>query len=118
MLGLSLAGIIIGLAQDNVAVQLILTAVSLLAMAVIVTAYQRLTGLWVDTTNLGPKGKRYHRTYAVTVLVCLAASFIPTQTLWFATVAAIIAFGATVVMGRHIDVLLREEIRNGNAQLP
>ncbi len=45
----------------------------------LVTAYKRITGLWVDTTNLGPKGERYYRTYAAVVLVCLAASFIPAQ---------------------------------------
>ncbi|CAN5394784.1 hypothetical protein BH23ACT6_BH23ACT6_14700 [soil metagenome] len=110
--------LMIGLAQPDVTIQLVLTAMGLLAIAGIVMAYRRLTGLWVDASNLGPAGRRYHRGYVVIVLVCLAAALIPLQTMWLGVAAAAVAFVATVVMGRHLDELLREEIRDGTATLP
>ncbi|MGB5953264.1 MAG: hypothetical protein WBG57_12220 [Ornithinimicrobium sp.] len=118
ILGASLAALIIGLAQESLWIQLALSALALLAIVIIVRAYQRITGLWVDTRNLGPRGRRLYRTYLGLVLLCLAAAFIPVGTLWLGAGAAVLIFVATVVMGRHLDVLLREEIRDGSAAMP
>lgn len=118
ILGASLGLLIIALAQDNLAIQLTLSAAALMAIAITMRAYQRITGLWVDTKNLGPRGRRLHRTYAALVLLCLAAAFIPAEDLWIGWGAAMIAFAATVIMGRRLDELLREEIRDGSAAMP
>lgn len=92
-------------------------------IGVLVGAYQRLTGLWVDLRNLGSTSRRWWVAYAVIVVVVTGASLVPTvanQALptWLAILLAVMALVATIVLGRRMDSALREEIRSGVARLP
>lgn len=124
ILGLCLAAIVLVNAFDlhNV-VKIVVALTAAVSMGVLVGAYQRLTGLWVDTRNLGPTSRRWWLAYVVVIIVVVGVPFLPAFTnqafpSWLAIAFTAVAFIATVVLGRCIDAALREEIRSGRASLP
>lgn len=124
ILGLCLAAIVLVNALDlhNV-VKLVVALTAAVSMGILVGAYQRLTGLWVDTRNLGPTSRRWWLAYVVVIFVVVGVPFLPAFTdqplpTWLAIAFTAVAFIATVVLGRRIDSAMREEIRTGRATLP
>lgn len=92
-------------------------------IGLLVAAYQRVTGLWVDMRNLGPVSRRWWLAYAVVVVVVTISSLAPTFTdralpVWLALTLVAVALVATIVLGRRVDEALRTEIRSGAAALP
>ena len=92
-------------------------------MGGLVGAYRRTTGLWVDLGNAGPRSRRWWVLYAVILASTIGAALVASVTplsypAWFAVALTVITFIATVVLGRRIDAVLREEIRSGDAALP
>lgn len=92
-------------------------------IGLLVGAYQRVTGLWVDLRNLGPTSRRWWLAYAAIVTVVVGASLIPTAVgralpPWVAVLLSAVALVATVVLGRGMDSAMREEIRSGVAATP
>ncbi|HJC29823.1 MAG TPA: hypothetical protein H9759_10545 [Candidatus Dietzia intestinipullorum] len=99
-------------------VKIVVAVASAAGMGLLVSAYQRLTGLWVDMRHLGPVSRRWWLAYAVVVAVVVAVPLLPAFTdralpLWLAAVFTGTAFVATIVLGRRIDAAMREEIRAG-----
>lgn len=95
----------------------ILCAVGMGALA---GAYKKLTGLWVDLRNTGPRSRAWWLGYAAIVA---AAVIVPLAldvrlSAWGGLLLAAAVFVITVILGRKIDSALREEIRSGAAPLP
>lgn len=104
-------------------VQIAVPLVSAVGMGVLVGAYQRVTGLWVDARNLGSTSRRWWLAYAGVVIVVVAVPVATGLTeyrlpFWAALACTAIALGATIVLGRRIDSAMREEIRAGRAPVP
>lgn len=123
-LGGILAAIMLVAALDlhNI-VRLVVSLGGAIGIGLLVGAYQRTTGLWVDMRNLGPTSRRWWFAYAVIVLVVTGSSLIPTASgralpVWLAVLLAAVALVATIVLGRRVDSAMREEIRTGAAALP
>jgi hypothetical protein len=89
-------------------VRLTVLAGFFVGLAVLVRAYQRLTGLWVSGYRRGPAGRRtlaLAAVYLACVLVAIAAGG------WWAVGAGVVVLVATVLLGRAFDEALREELR-------
>lgn len=123
-LGAILAAILLVGALDlHDLIRLPVALVGAVGIGLLVAAYQRITGLWVDMRNLGPVSRRWWLAYAVVVVVVTVSSLAPTLTdralpVWAALALAAIALVATIVLGRRVDEALRTEIRSGAAALP
>ncbi|MDV8001185.1 hypothetical protein [Rhodococcus sp. IEGM 1408] len=123
-LGTILAAIMLVSALDlHNFVRLPVALVGAVGIGLLVGAYQRMTGLWVDLRNLGPTSRKWWLAYAVIVAVSAGASLVPTfregpLPWWLAVLLAAVALVATIVLGRGVDGALREEIRSGVAALP
>lgn len=92
-------------------------------IGLLVAAYQRTTGLWVDMRTLGPTSRRWWMAYAAVVLILTVTSLAPTATgralpTWLAVLLAAAALVATIVLGRRVDDAMRAEIRSGAAAIP
>ena len=92
-------------------------------MGGLVGAYRRTTGLWVDLGNAGPRARRWWGLYAAILASTIGAALVASVTpvsypAWVAVALAVVTLVATVVLGRRIDAVLREEIRSGDAALP
>src|SRR5699024_2802740 len=101
-------------------VKIVVAVASAAGMGLLLSAYQRLTGLWVDMRHLGPVSRRWWLAYAVVVAVVVAVPLLPAFTdralpLWLAAVFTGTAFVATIVLGRRVDAAMREESRAGRA---
>lgn len=123
-LGAILAAIMLVAALDlNNLVRLPVALAGAVGIGMLVGAYQRMTGLWVDMRNLGPRSRSWWLGYAAVILVVTVASLVPTASnealpAWLALLLAAVALVATVVLGRRIDSAMREEIRSGTAPMP
>jgi hypothetical protein len=89
----------------------------------LVSAYQRVTGLWVDARNLGPTSRKWWLVYGVIAGMAVCASLIPLATgdafpLWLSLLLAVVTVVATIVLGRRVDSTMRAEIRSGAATIP
>ena len=123
-LGAILAALVVVGALDlHNAIRLPVALGCAVGIGMLVTAYQCVTGLWVDVRNLGPVSARWWALYAVPALVIVGASLLPslTHVSFSAGVAASLAaaiFLGTIVLGRKMDAALRAEIRSGAATAP
>lgn len=123
-LGVILAAIMLVAALDlHNLVRLPVALAGAVGIGLLIGAYQRTTGLWVDLRNLGPTSRRWWLAYAVVVAVATGASLIPTATdralpAWLAVLLAAVAVIATIVLGRWVDDAMRAEIRSGAAAIP
>ncbi|MDX2358070.1 hypothetical protein [Dietzia sp. PP-33] len=92
-------------------------------IGLLVSAYQRVTGLWVDARNLGPTSRKWWLVYGVIAGMAVCASLIPLATgdafpLWLSLLLAVVTVVATIVLGRRVDSTMRAEIRSGAATIP
>ena len=123
-LGSILAAIMLVAALDlHDAVRLGVSLTGAAGIGLLVAAYQRTTGLWVDARNLGPVSRRWWLAYAVIVAAVAGFSLLPTVSdralpAWLAVLLAAVALGATIVLGRRVDGAMRAEIRSGAAPAP
>ena len=123
-LGAILAAIMLVAALDlHNLVRLPVALVGAAGIGLLVAAYQRTTGLWVDVRNLGPTSRKWWLAYAVIVVVVTGGSLVPTAAnvalpVWLAVALAVVALVATIVLGRRMDDALRAEIRSGVAAPP
>lgn len=124
ILGACIAAIVLVNAFDLVnLVKIVVALAAAASMGLLVGAYQRITGLWVDMRNLGPVSRRWWLAYCGVIFVVVGVPLLPTFTdqalpTWLAIAFTVVAFVATVVLGRRIDSAMREEIRAGRATLP
>lgn len=123
-LGAILAAIVLVAALDlNTIVRLVVSLACAVGIGLLVAAYQRATGLWVDIRNLGPVSVRWWLAYVVLVAVVVGTALVPSFTgiilpAWVAVLLTVVVFLGTVVLGRKMDVALRAEIRSGAATAP
>ena len=123
-LGGILAAIVLVSAFDlNNIVRLVVSLACAGGIGVLVAAYQRTTGLWVDIRNLGPVSRRWWFVYLVLVITAVAIAMTPsfssiTLPTWVAIVLTAATFIGTIVLGRRIDESMRVEIRSGTATAP
>lgn len=123
-LGIIIAAILLVAALDlHNLVRLPVALAGAVGIGLLVGAYQRTTGLWVDMRTLGPTSRRWWLAYATVVLVLTVASLAPTATdralpTWLALLLAAVALVATIVLGRRVDDAMRAEIRSGAAAIP
>jgi hypothetical protein len=114
VLGLLQGGMVLVLASWSVPVLLGGTVVYSLGVGLLVGAYQRLTGVWVQGLRAGRPGRisvALGVSFAVMAAAAVAARALGAT--WFAFVAAALVFVATVVLGRWFDQELRAELRGG-----
>ena len=123
-LGAILAAImLVGALDLHDVVRLVVSLCGAIGIGLLVGAYQRTTGLWVDIRNLGPTSRRWWFAYAMIVLVVTGSSLLPTASdralpVWLAVLLAAVAVIATIVLGRRVDDAMRAEIRSGAAAIP
>lgn len=123
-LGAILAAIVLVSALDlHSIVRLVVSLACAVGLGVLVTTYQRATGLWVDVRNLGPVSLRWWSAYLVMIVVLVGTAMVPsfsdvTLSTWVAVLLATATFIGTVVLGRRIDEAMRAEIRSGDAAAP
>lgn len=100
-LGVILAAIMLVAALDlHNLVRLPVALAGAVGIGLLIGAYQRTTGLWVDLRNLGPTA---------------TDRALPA---WLAVLLAAVAVIATIVLGRRVDDAMRAEIRSGAAAIP
>lgn len=123
-LGVIIGAIVLTAALDTPnLVRLPVALAAAVGIGLLVGAYQRLIGLWVDMRNLGPTSRKWWLVYAVVVVIVVGLSLVPTATgdalpWWVATLLAVTAVVNTVALGRRIDSAMREEIRTGVVTMP
>lgn len=123
-LGAILAAIVLVAALDlNTIVRLVVSLACAVGIGLLVAAYQRATGLWVDIRNLGPVSVRWWLAYVVLIVVVVGTALVPSFTdvslsARVAVLLTVVVFLGTVVLGRKMDVALRAEIRSGAATAP
>ncbi len=124
ILGALLAAIVLVSALDAATwIVLVVTVSCAVGMGILAGAYQRVTGLWVDLRNTGPRSRRWWLAYAAVVLITIGLAIAPSFTdvaypVPVAVLIATVVLAATIILGRRIDTALREEIRSGSASLP
>ena len=123
-LGAILAAIVLVAALDlNTIVRLVVSLACAVGLGLLVTAYQRATGLWVDIRNLGPVSVRWWLAYVVLIVVVVGTALVPSFTdvslsVRVAVMLTVVVFLGTVVLGRKMDEAMRAEIRSGAATAP
>lgn len=124
ILGALLAAIVLASALDAATwIALTVTLSCAVGMGLLAGVYQRVTGLWVDLRNTGPRSRRWWLAYAAAVLITIGLAIAPSFTdiaypVRVAVLIAAVVLAATIILGRRIDSALREEIRSGSASLP
>lgn len=123
-LGVIIGAIVVTAALDlHNGIRIPVALAGAVGIGLLVGTYQRVTGLWVDMRNLGSRSRRWWLAYAVLVAILVGISLIPSfgaqaLPLWVALLLAGTAVVGTIVLGRRIDAVMREEIRSGIATLP
>lgn len=96
-------------------------AASLLLSLFLINQYKRVTGTWISLSECGPASRRLWIAFGVVIVVALVAAFVVRDlggSLLWAAILAVICAVTTVIMGRRIDVLIRDEIRAGIMPIP
>ena len=123
-LGAILAAIVLVAALDlNTIVRLVVSLACAVGLGLLVTAYQRATGLWVDIRNLGPVSVRWWLAYVVLIVVVVGTALVPSFTdvslsVRVAVMLTVVVFLGIVVLGRKMDEAMRAEIRSDAATAP
>lgn len=123
-LGAILGAIVLVAALDlNNIVRLSVSLACAAGIGLLVAAYQRTTGLWVDLRNLGPVSMRWWLAYVVLIGVAVGTALVPSLTdvslpVWVAALLTAVVFLGSVALGRKMDEALRAEIRSGAATAP
>lgn len=123
-LGTILAALVLVGALDlHNAVRIPVAVACAAAIGLLVSAYQRVTGLWVDIRNLGPVSLRWWFAYLVMVVAVVGISLVPSFTDrglpgWTTALLVVVILVGTIVLGRGMDAAMRAEIRSGAATAP
>jgi predicted Na+-dependent transporter len=113
ILGLLLAGYLVGLSLGSNAVRVITAVLFAIGCGLLVRAYRHLTGVWVSGVDAG-RPIRWARALAAVVLACFTASWgiaYWTELTWPVWCLAAVVFVSTVILGRRFDTAQREQLR-------
>lgn len=115
LLGLMIAGCVLALGLGGTALKVGGVVLALAGCAVLVTAYRRVTGVWVSGLEAGPAGRWLGALGGLTVLVAVAALAIGalTDLRWPVFCLAVLGFVATIALSRRFDIALRAHLRAG-----
>ena len=115
VLGTVMAAYVVATSFQNPWVTLPAVVVLLVVVRVLMSAYQRLTGVWVDGLAPGPQRRWTFVMAAVLVVAMLTGIFLPrlADVCWPTYVIAALLVPATVVLGRRFDETLRRSLREG-----
>jgi hypothetical protein len=108
-LGVLVGGFVATRAIDSTVVQMLALVLFFAGLALLVSAYRRITGLWVSGYRRGPAG-RVTWLLVVAYVAAIAGAYLAGGVAAFLAAGAAIAV-ATVVLGRRFDQALREELR-------
>jgi hypothetical protein len=106
ILGVLVGALVVAQAASTV-VKIPVLVVFFVGLALLVRAYQQVTGVWVGGLRRGPAGRitiALASVYLAAVFVGLLAGG------WWAVGAGVVVVPATIVLGRRFDVELRKEL--------
>jgi hypothetical protein len=115
ILGLLLAGYVVGLSFGGTLVRAIVVAVFVLACFALMQAYRRVTGVWISGFEAG-RASRWAQALSALAVITLTAGWAIadfSDLTWPVWVLAAAAFVGTIVLGRQFDVALRAQLRAG-----
>lgn len=111
--------LLIGLEIPDV-VRLPILLVCLVGIGLLVSAYRKVSGVWVGTLSAGPRAKKPWIVYVVVVIIFLLVAVISRESFaltWPVIAAAVGTFLATVILGPLVDRGLRADIAAGEGGL-
>ena len=115
ILGLLLAGYVVGLSFGGTLFRAITVVVFVLACFALMQAYRRLTGVWISGFEAG-RASRWAQALSALAVVTLGAGWgiaYVSDLAWPVWVLAAVAFIGTIVLGRQFDIALRAQLRAG-----
>ncbi len=114
-LGVMLAVYVVGLTLGGPLLDLLFLAVLFAGLYLLVRAYRRTTGVWIDGLQSGPARRWSYAMGGSVFVVALAAVIVPrlTDTVWPMYVLAGLLVPVTVVLGGRFDAAVRRELREG-----
>lgn len=114
-LGLMLAAYVVGLTLGGVLLDLVVLLAFLGGVLLLVQAYRRTTGVWVDGLQSGPARRWSFAMGGSVFVVAVAAVVVPrlTDTVWPMYVLAALLVPVTVVLGHRFDEAVRRGLREG-----
>ena len=115
LLGLLLAGYVVGICLGSTLVRSITALVFVLGCLGLMQAYRRLTGIWISGFGAG-RASRWAQALSALAIATMAAGWAVafwTDLTWPVWALAAVAFAGTVVLGRQFDVALRAQLRAG-----
>lgn len=114
-LGLLVAAYVVGLTLGGPLLDLLVLLVFFAGLYLLVQAYRRTTGVWVDGLQSGPARRWSYAMGGSVFVVALAAVIVPrlTDTAWPMYVLAALLVPVTVVLGRQFDAAVRRGLREG-----
>ena len=115
LLGLAVAGFVLGYGLGNTVVRLTTAVFFVLACVGLSRAYRRLTGVWISGLEAGPAGRWAKAAGALIGIIGITAWSVGAYTgaRWAVYGLAAVALVATVVLGRRFDAALRAQLRAG-----
>ncbi|WP_144009136.1 hypothetical protein [Enemella evansiae] len=120
VLALGIAGFILGVGLLPVPWSVLPSLLLAILCGWLIGAYSRLTGIWVRPT-MGQWSGRLWIMHSVILVACvlpaiLALSRLVQPPIWLLIAAAVVAAGATMIIGPRIDAAMRAELRAGVAR--
>ncbi|PZE38310.1 hypothetical protein [Curtobacterium sp. MCPF17_031] len=117
-LGLLAGAYLVGYALGDTVVRAAVLVVFFAGILALVSAYRRLTGVWVSGHRAGAATRWAVAMGVFDVVAVVAAIFVHEATglLWPVWVLAVMVVVAMVVLGRRFDRRLRSELRQGRVQ--
>lgn len=115
ILGLLLAGYVLGVSLGTIEVKLTVSLSFMAACLALAAIYRRLTGVWVSGLDAGRAG-RWAKALGALAGAAAAAGWATaylTDLNWPAFCLAAVAFAGSVVLGRRFDTALRAQLRAG-----
>ncbi|WP_051571047.1 hypothetical protein [Cryptosporangium arvum] len=115
VLGLLLAGYVLGLSLGDTAVRSGTLAVLIVGSVLLVRVYRRITGVWVSGFNAGRAGRWAKGMGGLAALGLATAWGIAyfTDLRWPVWLIAALVLVGTIVLGRRFDDELRAQLRAG-----
>jgi hypothetical protein len=114
ILGLLLAGYVLGMGLGNTAYKLAAAVLFVAGGSALANAYRRLTGVWVSGLDAAGRARRWAIGMAALVGVIAVTAWLIgawTDLRWPVWTLAAVAFAGTVVLGRRFDSALRVQLR-------
>ncbi|BCY08590.1 hypothetical protein [Actinoplanes sp. L3-i22] len=113
ILGLLIAGYVVGMGLGNTALRLVTVVLFVAGAAALARAYKSLTGVWVSGFDAGRAGRWANALGALIGVIAVAAWLLGsyTELRWPVWPLAAAGLVGTIVLGRRFDSALRAQLR-------